>query len=48
VNNIVLSDSDVLDMNTMLELLYFKQNIGDLTLFSKEEVDFMTEHGCIS
>jgi len=37
----MLSDLDVLDINMILELLYFKRNIGDLTLFSKEEVDFM-------
>jgi len=39
VNNVVLSDSDVLSM--ILELLYFKQDIGDLTWFSKEEIDFI-------
>jgi len=48
VNNVVLSDSDVLNMNMILELLYFKQNIGDLTLISKEEIDFMIEYCCIS
>jgi len=31
-----------------LELLYFKQSIADLTLFSKEEIDFMIEYCCIS
>jgi len=35
-------------MNMILELLYFKQNIGDLTLFSKEKIDFMIEYCCIS
>jgi len=48
VNNVVLSDSDVLSMNMILELLYYKQNVGDLTLFSKEENDFMIECCCIS
>jgi len=48
VNNVVLSDSDVLNMNMILELLYFKQNIGDLTLFRKEEIDFTIEYCCIS
>jgi len=46
-NNVVLSDSDVLNMNMILELLYFK-HIGDLTWFSKEEIDFMIEYCCIS
>jgi len=35
-------------MNMILELLYFKQNIGDLTLFSKEEIDFIIDYCCIS
>jgi len=48
VNNVVLSDSNVLNMNMILELLYFKQNIGDLTLFSKEEIDFMIKYCCIN
>jgi len=46
VNNVVLSDSDVLSMNMILELLYFKQKFGDA--FSKEEIDFMIEYCCIS
>jgi len=33
VNNVVLYDSDVLSMNMIPELLYFKQNIGDSTVF---------------
>jgi len=48
VNNVVLSDSDVLNMNMIPELLYFKQNIDDLTLFSKKKVDFMIEYCYIS
>jgi len=47
VNNVVLSDLDVVNMNMILELLYFK-HIGDFTLFSKEEIDFMIEYCCIS
>jgi len=48
VNNVVLSDSDVLNKNMILELLYFKQNIGDMTFFSKEEIGFMITYRCIS
>jgi len=46
VNNVVLSDSDILNMKMILELFYLKQNIGDLTLFSKEATDFMIEYCC--
>jgi len=48
VNNVVLSDSDVLNMNMFPELLYFKQSIADLTLFSKEQIDYMIAYCCIS
>jgi len=44
----VLSDSDVLNTNMILELFYVKQNIGDLTWFSKEEIDFTIKYCCIS
>jgi len=47
-NNVVLSDSYVLNMNMILELLYSKQNIGHLTLFSKDDIRFMIEYCCIS
>jgi len=48
VNNVVLSDSDVLNMNMILELLYFKQNIGDLTFLAKRILFFMIEYCFIS
>jgi len=47
MNNVALSDSDVLNMDMILELLYFKKSIADLTLFSKEEIYFMIEYCCV-
>jgi len=38
----VLSDSDFSNMNVIRELLYIKHNFADMTLYSKDEIDFFT------
>jgi len=43
VNNRVLSDSDFSNMNVIRQLLYFKHNFADTTLYSKDEIDFILE-----
>ena len=48
VNNRVLSDSDFSNMNVIRELLYIKHNFADMTLYSKDEMDFMLEYCCTS
>jgi len=48
VNNRVLcvSDSDFSNMNVTRELLYIKHNFADMTLYSKDEIDFILEYCC--
>jgi len=48
VNNRVLSDSDFSNMNVIRELLYIKHNFTDMTLYSKDEIDFILEYCCTS
>ena len=48
VNNRVLSDSDFSNMNVIRELLYIKHNFVDMTLYSKDEIDFILEYCCTS
>jgi len=48
VNNRELSDSDFSNMNVIRELLYIKHNFADMTLYSKDEIDFMLEYCCTS
>jgi len=48
VNNMVLSDSDFSHMNVIRELLYIKHNFADMTLYSKDEIDFILEYCCTS
>ena len=35
-------------MNVIRELLYIKHNFADMTLYSKDEVDFILEYCCTS
>ena len=46
VNNRVLSDSDFSNMNVIRELLYIKHNFANMTLYSKDEIDFILEYCC--
>jgi len=46
VNNRVLSDSVFSNMNVIRELLYIKHNFADMTLYSKDEIDFILEYCC--
>jgi len=46
VNKRVLSDSDFSNMNVIRELLYIKHNFADMTLYSKDEIDFILEYCC--
>jgi len=48
VNIRVLSDSDFSNVNVIRELLYIKHNFGDMTLYSKDEIDFILEYCCTS
>jgi len=48
INNRVLSDSDFSNMNVIRELLYIKHNFADMTLYSKDEIDFILEYCCTS
>ena len=48
VNNRVLSDSDFSDMSVIQELLYIKHNFANMTLYSKDEIDFILEYCCTS
>jgi len=47
VNNKVLSDSDFSHMNVIREL-YIKHNVANMTLYSKDEIDFILEYCCTS
>ena len=44
VNNRVLSDSDFSNMSVIRELLYIKHNFANMTLYNKEEIDFILEY----
>ena len=46
VNNRVLPDSDFSNMNAIRELLYIKHNFANMTLYSKDEIDFVL-HGAL-
>jgi len=46
VNNTVLSDSDISNMIVIRELLYIKHNFANMTLYSKDEIDFILEYCC--
>ena len=48
VNNRVLFDSNFSNMNVIRELLYIKHNFADMTLYSKDEIDFILEYCCTS
>jgi len=48
VNNRVLSGSDFSNMNVIRELLYIMHNFADMTLYSKDEIDFIPEYCCTS
>ena len=48
VNIRVLSDSDFSNMNVIRELLYIKHNFADMTLYSKDGIDFILEYCCTS
>jgi len=48
VNYRVLSDSDFSYMNVIQELLYIKHNFANMTLYSKDEIDFILEYCCTS
>jgi len=47
VNNSVLSDSDFSNMNVIRELLYIKHNFANMTLYSKNEIDFILEYTAV-
>ena len=40
VNNSVLSESDFSNMNAIREMIHIKHNFANMTLYSKEEIDF--------
>jgi len=46
VNNRLMSDSDFSNMNVIRELLYIKHNFANMTLYSKDEIDFILEYCC--
>jgi len=48
VNNRVLSDSDFSNMNVIRELLYIKHNFANMTMYSKDDIDFILEYCCTS
>jgi len=48
IYNRVLSDSDFSNMNAIRELLYIKHNFADITLYSKDKIDFILEYCCTS
>jgi len=43
VNNSVFSDSDISNMNVIRELLHIKHNFANMTLYSKDEIDFILD-----
>ena len=46
VDNRVLSDSDISNMNVIRKLLHIKHNFANMTLYSKDEIDFILEYCC--
>jgi len=46
VNNSVLSNSDFSNMNVIPEFLHIKHNFANMTLYTKEEIDFILEYCC--
>jgi len=48
VNNNVLYDLDFSNMNNIRKLLYIKHNFANMTLYSKDEIDFILEYCCTS